>query len=111
MESRVGIYWSKVGDSISLMLTDIGSRITNALPQIAEQGAKIIGGLAEVIVASLPQVLPALLSAALDIFLSIVSAIAENGPALASMVVDMVSQLAGFILRPADDCAVLIHLE
>ena len=91
--------WSKVGDSISLMLTDIGSRITNALPQIAEQGAKIIGGLAEVIVASLPQVLPALLSAALDIFQSIVSAIAENGPALAAMVVDMVSQLAGFILK------------
>ena len=91
--------WDQVGDSISLMLTDIGSRITNALPGIAEQGAKIISGLAEAVVSSLPQVLPALLSAALDIFQSIIGTIAENGPALAEMVVDMVSQLAGFILK------------
>ncbi|MEL7608858.1 MAG: hypothetical protein AAGU74_05085 [Bacillota bacterium] len=91
--------WNKVGDSVSAMLTDIGSRITNALPQIAEQGAKIIGSLAATVVESLPQVLPALLSAALEIFQSIISAVAANGPALAGMVVDMVSQLAGFILK------------
>ncbi len=91
--------WSKVGDTISVMLSDIGSRITNTLPQIAEQGAKIIGSLAATVVHSLPQVLPALLSAALEIFQSIISAIAANGPALAKMVVDMVSQLAWFILK------------
>ncbi|MBT7123272.1 MAG: hypothetical protein HN948_09730, partial [Clostridia bacterium] len=91
--------WDEVGNTISAMMTDIGGRIANALPQIAEQGAKIIGGLAESVITSLPQMLPALLSAALDIFQSIISAIAENGPALAAMVVDMVSQLAMFILQ------------
>lgn len=91
--------WSKVGDSVSAMLTDIGSRITNALPQIAEQGAKIIGSLAATVVESLPQVLPALLSAALGIFQSIIDTVASNAAALAAMVVDLFSQVAGFILK------------
>lgn len=91
--------WSKVGDSVSAMLTDIGSRITNALPQIAEQGAKIIGSLAETVVSSLPQVLPALLSAALGVFQSIINAVANNAAALAKMVVDLLSQVAAFIIK------------
>lgn len=91
--------WDEVGDTISGMLTDIGGKISSALPQIAEQGAKIIGCLAEAVISSLPQVLPSLLSAALDVFESVIDAIAENGPALAKMAVDLVSQLAGFILK------------
>lgn len=91
--------WSKVGDSVSSMLTDIGSRITNALPEIAQQGAKIIGSLAETVVSSLPQVLPALLSAALSVFQSIINAVANNAAELANMVVDLLSQVAGFIIK------------
>jgi phage-related minor tail protein len=91
--------WDKVGDGISAMLMDIGGRITNALPQLAHQGAKIIGSLAGAVIESLPQVLPALLSAALGVFESIVSAIAKSAPALAKMAVEMLSQVAGTILK------------
>lgn len=91
--------WDKVGDSVSAMLTDIGGRITNALPQLAAQAAKIIGALAGAVVESLPQVLPALLSAALGLFESIINAISSNAPALAKMAADMLSQLAATILK------------
>lgn len=90
--------WDKVGDGISAMLLDIGGWIADALPRLAEQGAKIIGVLAKAVVGSLPQVLPALLSAALGVFESILGAITGNAAALAKMAVDMLSQLAVAIL-------------
>jgi phage-related minor tail protein len=91
--------WSKVGDGVSAMLTDIGSRIANALPQLAAQAAKIIGTLANAVVESLPQVLPTLLNAAIGLFESIIDAISSNAPALAKMAADMLSQLAATILK------------
>ena len=91
--------WDKVGDGVSAMLLDIGGRIANAMPTLAAQGAKIIGSLAVGVIESLPQVLPALLSAALGVFESIISTIMGNAPALAKMVIDILSQIASTILK------------
>jgi len=90
--------WSAVGDSVSSLLTDVSARISAALPQLATQGTKILSSLAASAIATLPQILPVLLAAALGMFQSVIAAISGNAPALANMAVQMVAQIATSLL-------------
>ena len=104
--------WSKIGESIGILLTDFINMLSEQLPKIIDIGIQVISMLGEALINNLPtlidtaveivksllngiiKVLPDLTRGALKLILALVDGIIQNLPQIAKAAIEIVVELA-----------------
>lgn len=74
--------FDEAGKAISDGLSGLLNKVTGALPGLATMASNIIGGLVGTLVTAIPQVLPPLIGATVQLLSTLVQVLTDNGPML-----------------------------
>jgi TP901 family phage tail tape measure protein len=91
--------WSQVGVAISDGLNSIISQLSGMLPKLANMASTIIGGLASALVNAIPQVLPPLIQATLQLLDVLIKIFVDNGSMLLNAGIDAVMMIIDGIVE------------
>ena len=91
--------WEEAGQAITDGINSLLEKITGALPGLAIMASNIIGGLANSIVVAIPQVLPPLIDATVQLMNTLVQVFIDNGPMLINAGVNAIVMLINGIVN------------
>lgn len=97
--------WGAVSEALSGGLTNIVDEFAAMLPDLAGMASTIIGTLASSVLASVPEMLPAIIDTALTLLNTLVSTISDNGQMVIKTAVDAITK---FISGIADALPMVI---